>query len=446
VKKSLKERAMLLETAPHRVWPLRFGVPIYSHSRISRLKLKAGLFLYDLLAASPFDSMKHRYFNRTAFAQRFPALAENNLLGGFTYADAQTDDGRLVLELVSGAMEAGAVCISQCELLSLKENNGTVTGATILDRLSKQQIEIRAKVVVNTTGPWLTQSKASSAWCRLSKGTHLILPNVPGDDALLLTAQSEGRVFFMIPWYGLTLVGTTDTDYRGDIEHIAVEQSEVKYLLQEVNHYLKTRWSEKDVIGSYAGLRVMRQSEAVSPSAVSRDWELKSTAKGLLYSVGGKMTSAREDASVIVDAVCARLGLQVQCQTRGRLFPWAPVNFAAWSAAVFAQAKVLNIDQDCCKWLIRRHGKRVSEILQDVENNPTWAERIVPSLPFIYADLLFCARTEMVEHLDDLLRRRMPLLILAKLNEAELLNIAEKVSVILGWDQARVDRELASLC
>jgi glycerol-3-phosphate dehydrogenase len=424
---------------------LRFGVPIFSHSRISRLKLKAGLLLYDLLAGSPFASMKHRYFNRTAFAQRFTALSDDDLLGGFTYTDAQTDDSRLVLELIFGAMNAGAVCVSQCKLIELIEENGTVTGATLQDRVSGQHIDIWASTVVHATGQWLTQAKASSNWCRLSKGIHLILPKVPGEEALLLTAQSDGRVFFMIPWYGLTLVGTTDTDYLGDIENVTVEMSDVKYLLQEVNYYLKTRWSENDVIGSYAGVRVLRQSDAASPSAVSRDWELKKTENGAYYSIGGKITSAREDAAVIVDAVCAQLGLQVQCKTKGRIFPWAPENFVVWSAAMLLRAKKLGIDEECCKWLIRRHGKRVSEILQNVESDPFLAERIVPSLPFIYADLLFCARMEMVVHLEDLLRRRIPLLILAKLKEGELLKIAEKVSVILGWDEARIRLEIASL-
>lgn len=445
VKKSLKEREMLLEAAPHRVWSLRFGVPVYSHSRIGRLQLKAGLFLYDLLAGSPFENMKHRYFNRTAFARRFSALSGDKLLGGFTYADAQTDDGRLVLELVAGAMEAGAVCVSQCKLTGLKENNGKVIGARVQDNLGGDVTEIGAKIIVNTTGQWLTKDIASSAWCRLSKGTHLILPAILGEEALLLTAQSDGRVFFVIPWYGLTLIGTTDTDYRGDIEQVTVEKSEVEYLLRETNHYLKTQWTERDVIGSYAGVRVMRQSDAVSPSAVSRDWELKKTANGLFYSVGGKITSAREDTTVIVDAVCKELGLDALCQTKGRQFPWAPENFVAWSTAMVDQAKELGIDKDCCKWLIRRHGKRASEILREVENNPLQAERIVPLLPFIYADLLYCARNEMIVHLADLLRRRMPLLILAKLDESQLSKIMEKVAPILGWDQKRATQEVIAL-
>jgi glycerol-3-phosphate dehydrogenase len=444
VKKALTERGMLLKAAPHRVWPLRFGVPVYADSRMFRLQLKAGLILYDLLARIPDAGMRHRYFNRSKFAQRFSALTPEGLRGGFTYADAQTDDARLVLELVAGAMKAGAVCVNYCKLVALNEINGKVSGATVQDVVGGGTQSIQARAVVNTTGQWLTVSEESRAWCRLSKGVHLILPQMLGDEALLLTAQSDGRVFFMIPWYGLTLVGTTDTDYRGDIGHVAVEKADVDYLLREVNHYFSTHLTERDVIGSYAGLRVMRQSDGAHPSEVSRDWELKRGNDGVFYSVGGKLTSAREDATVIADAVCAELGVDVPCRTKGRAFPWAPDDFAAWSATIVEQALKLGIDAGCGKWLIRRHGKRAEEILRDVERDAALAKRIVPTLPFIYADLLFCAREEMVVHLDDLLRRRMPFLILAKLTESELERIAQVVAAVLGWSEARVKQEVLS--
>jgi glycerol-3-phosphate dehydrogenase len=111
--------------------------------------------------------------------------------------------------------------------------------------------------------------------------------------------------------------------------------------------------------------------------------------------------------------------------------------------ALAERAGQLGIDAECCKWLIRRHGKRAEEIICDVANDGALAERIVPTLPFIYADLLYCAREEMVEHLDDLLRRRMPLLILAKLDKTELRALADAVSGILAWDTDRVAQELS---
>jgi len=443
VKKALAERQMLLAMAPHRVWPLRFGVPVYADSRVGTFQLRAGLSMYDFLADSLNPDMAHHHFDGQAFAGRFPFLGSDGLKGGFTYADAQTDDARLVLELVSGAMAAGAVCVNYCKLTGLIEANGRVSGATVQDQLGHASAEISAKQIVNTTGQWTAASEQGRGWCQLDKGVHLVMPALPTDDALLLTAKSDGRVFFMIPWYGMTLLGTTDADYSGDLDHVVVEPEEVAYLLAEANHYLKTAWTEKDVVGSYAGLRVMKHSDKALPSSASRDWELKTASNGAHYSIGGKLTSAREDAACIVNTVCAQLGVDTPCATRNRTFPWAPeANYARWFVAASTQATQLGIDQDSAKWLIRRHGKKVGEVFRIIENDFRSTERIVPALPFIYADLLFCARDEMAVHLDDLLRRRMPLLILAKLDESALRRLAETVAAAMGWDEAAMNREI----
>ncbi len=445
VKKALAERQMLLQTAPHRVWPLRFGVPVYADSRVGRLQLKIGLMIYDFLVASSGQKMRHRYFNRQSFSRHFPLLDTIGLQGGFTYSDAQTDDARLVLELIDGAMAAGAVCVNYSKLDSLIEVQGQVCGANVLDQTSGAAAEVHAKQVVYATGPWSAAAKDSSKWCRVTKGVHLIMPATQTDEALLLTAKSDGRVFFMIPWYGLTLIGTTDTDYTGDINRVIVEEKEVAYLLDAANHYLKTAWTKAEVINSYAGLRVMKCSDKSSPSAVSRDWELKTANNGVHYSIGGKITSAREDAASIVDKVCAQLGRDVSCASKGRLFPWAPdENYATWFSSISDQAVKLGIDAESAKWLIRRHGKRVIDIFNNIEYNQVVAKRIEPTVPFIYADLMFSARNEMVVHLEDLLRRRMPLLILAKLNAADLQRIAQAVAEILGWDEKIIQREVAA--
>ncbi len=443
VKKALAERQMLLAMAPHRVWPLRFGLPVYADSRVGTFQIKAGLFMYDSLADNLSADMAHHHFDSQAFAGRFPFLAEGGLKGGFTYGDAQTDDARLVLELISGAMAAGAVCVNYCKLTGWIETDGRVSGATVQDQISRASSEISAKQIVCATGQWTAASEQGRDWCRLDKGTHLVMPALSTDEALLLTAKSDGRVFFIIPWYGRTLLGTTDADYSGDLDHVAVEPEEVAYLLAEANCYLKTAWTEKDVVSSYAGLRVMKRSDAASPATVSRDWELKTASNGVHYSVGGKLTSAREDVAHIVDAVCAQLGVDTPCATRNRTFPWAPeADYARWFVAASTQATQLGIDEESAKWLIRRHGKQVGEVFRIVEGDPSLAGRIVPALPFIQADLLFCARDEMAVHLDDLLRRRMPLLILAKLDENDLRRIAGTVAVTMGWDEATLNREV----
>jgi len=447
VSKSLQERKMLLQAAPHRVWPLRFGVPVYAQQRLNRLLLKLGLTLYDFFADADDSHMSHRYFNAAKFTTHFPFLQENSLKGGFTYADAQTDDARLVLELIAGAVDAGAVCVNYCKLLQLLQTDVKVDGVIVQDQLTQTRQKITTKQIVFTTGQWLANTAPSREWCRLAKGVHLVMPATLGSEALLLTAPVDGRVFFMIPWYGLTLLGTTDTDFKGDEAQAVVDDGDIDYLLAAANHYLKIPWSRADIMGSFAGVRVFKQFSQTAtpahPSALSRDWELRSASNGVHYAIGGKITSSRQDAARIVDAVCAQLGSAAPCATAGRLFPWAPrQNFAQWKAAMQNQAVQLGIDPQSAHWLLHRHGMGISGIFHAIEVQADLAQRIVPSLPFIYADLIHCAAAEMVIHLDDLLRRRMPLLILAKFTRSQLRHIALQVATTMQWDPIRIDQEI----
>ncbi len=445
VKKALAERQMLLEVAPHRVWPLRFGIPVYADSRVGSLMLKAGLVLYDFLAGKRGPDMAHRRYGRDDFARRCPVLDTTGLKGGFTYADAQTDDARLVLEIVDGALSQGAVCVNYCRMESLVEHGGQAVGAIIRDLGSGAESEVQARQIVNATGHWL--AKEEGGRLRLTKGVHLVLPACGLSEALLLTARSDGRVFFIIPWYGRTLVGTTDTDYRGSLEHVTAETEDIAYLLAEANRYLNLGWNANDVIGSFAGLRALKYSDVAAPSAASRDWKLETATNGVHYSIGGKLTSAREDAAVIVDAVCARLNVHAPCATRGRLFPWAFERGGAQQvSALAAEACQSGMDADCAAWVVRRHGRRSKAVLEYIAGDSALAGRIVHELPFTYADLLLCARDEMVVHLDDLLRRRMPLLILSRLDKAEVRRLASMCAPLLGWDGPTIERETAYCC
>ena len=444
VKKSLAERRMFLQAAPHRVWPLRFGVPVYKNSRIGLFRLKIGLTLYDLLAGNAPKTQKHQYHSKADFIQHFPYLDPVGLTGGFTYFDAKTDDARFVLELIDGACSAGAVCVNYCEAIELIAKNGKIGGAIVQDKITDEALTIKATLVVDTTGSWSSLFQKEGDSSRLSKGIHLILPKVLNDEALLLTAKSDGRVFFIIPWYGLTLLGTTDSNYDGDIEDIPITDEDIRYLLSEVNQALKTvNWTEQDIIGKFAGVRVLQHSNSDSPSRISRDWILKTAQNGLVSSIGGKFTSAREDAAVIVDTICANLGIHVNCPTFGKAFPWLyDTDYQSLLDISITKAQQLGIDKESAILLARRHGNRVSEIFELCEAHPDLIKRITPELPFIMADMIFCSRNEMVMRLDDLLRRRIPLLILAKITPDELTNLAHSTAKILGWDVKKTDDEI----
>jgi glycerol-3-phosphate dehydrogenase len=446
VKKSLAERHMLLQAAPHRVWPLRFGVPVYKNSRVGSFRLKIGLALYDFLAGDVPETQKYQHHTKIDFIEHFPYLNPDGLTGGFTYFDAQTDDARFVLELIDGACSAGAICINYCEVTELIEKNGKISSAILQDKVNQESIVVvNTSLVVDTTGRWssLFQHDGEGS-CRLTKGIHLIIPKTLGDEALLLTAKSDGRVFFIIPWYGLTLLGTTDTNYDGNIENVLITHEDINYLLSEANQVLKTaNWTEQDIIGKFAGIRVLQQSNNDSPSHISRDWILKTSQNGLFSSIGGKFTSAREDAAVIVDTLCENLGIHTNCPTFGKAFPWlSNTDYKSLLDISLAKAQQLGIDKESAILLVRRHGNRVSGIFDLCEDDPDLVERISPELSFIMADLVFCTRHEMVMHLDDLLRRRIPLLILAKITPDQLDQLANITAKILGWDTKKTHEEL----
>jgi len=178
VKKSLMERQRLIDAAPYRVWPLRFGVPVNKRSRIGSLRLKIGLSIYDFLAGTYHTQQTHRRFSAKAFSDRFPGLDNTDLNGGYTYLDAQTDDARLVLEIISGAHAAGATCLNYCQVTEISDENGLVHEAILSDKITGENYSVMASVVVKTTGQWMSESPPEKQWCRLSKGVHLILPKI----------------------------------------------------------------------------------------------------------------------------------------------------------------------------------------------------------------------------------------------------------------------------
>jgi glycerol-3-phosphate dehydrogenase len=444
VKKSLSERQMLLHCAPHRVWPLRFGIPVTQNGRLNRLSLALGLSLYDGLAGQLAQNQHFHYHNKPDFIAKFSAINTAGLLAGFTYFDAQTDDARFVLEIIDGAGLAGAVCVNYCAVDSFVEENGRIKGVKVCDQITGEFAEIKAKQVVDTTGRWSVNLRKTSPDFRLSKGIHLLLPKIDHEDALLLTANSDGRVFFVIPWYGKTLVGTTDSNYQGDLDKLTVTEEEETYLLAEVNRALPSlAWTAAEVIGRYAGLRVLRQSNNDSPGSISRDWSLETAPNGLLSSIGGKFTSAREDAGLIVDAVCQNLTVDPPCQTFGKVFPWlVGIDFPKFLEKSLADAQKVGIAADCAIWLVRRYGKHCADVLALCQANPQLSQKIRPDLPFIVAELKYCAQYEMVITLEDLLRRRLPLLLLAKLSGKEIRFFAAIAAENLNWDREKIEREI----
>ena len=431
VRKSATERQRLLELAPHMVHPLRFGVPLYEESRVSSWKFKIGLWLYDWLADFNKENYKHESLANDKFVERFPFVKKTKLKKGFTYLDARTDDARYTLEIIDGAVHAGAELKTYCALSEYKLTNNKVSGALLTDTLTGESLSVKCKAAVNATGRY-TDSLLNSNNCRLSKGVHIIMPKLETEDAMLLLSPKDGRVFFTIPWYGRTMVGTTDTDYDGDLNNVTATQADKEYLLESVNYFLEKPWTIDDIIASFAGLRVLKKGSGNNPSSVKRDWEFKILENGLYVSAGGKYTSAREDCSKLVNKVCQDLNIDEKGETERKAFPWAPQHeFESWQNSMIDLGQKLQIRENHVRMLISRQGVRAEYILNSIQLDNSLSEPIIQGLSFTKAEWIYVLKNEYCKCFKDLIRRRFPITLLKSLSDEEEEKLYKKTCEIL---------------
>ncbi len=454
VRKALIERRRLLRLAPHRVRPLRFLLPVFADARVSSWRLRLGLTLYDLLAGRHAGTPRHARFDAERIGTLAPFLAASELRAGFAYHDAVHDDARTTLEIVAGALAAGAVAVNHAAAVTLSERDGRVTGARVRDVLSDAQVEIRAAMTVNAAGPWAPALAGGAApavrfpGVRFTKGVHLVMPPLGRDDALLLTAPQDGRVFFLIPWYGTTLLGTTDTDHHGAPETAVISAADIDYLLTAVNARCPgLAWTPADIRGAFCGLRTLQAQAGKGASAVTREWLLSEPRPGLLMPIGGKFTSARVEAELTVTRACAVAGRHASpSETATRAFPWAPSEpWPEWLPRACAQAALLDINDTDARVLAERHGANVDTVLRLIRNDKTLGGRLHPALPFLRAEVVHAARDEQAQTLIDVLRRRLPLLLLTRWDDAVIADAAALMGRELGWDAAHISAEISAL-
>ncbi len=419
VRESLSERRTLARIAPHLVRPLRFVMPVSRGDRAGRLKLAAGLTLYDLLAGLDQPVARHGSMSREAMRKRFPFMATDELVGGFDYGDCQEDDARLTLEVVAAAQARGADCANRLAAESLIEVDGRVHGARLHDIETDARFDLRAKTVVAAAGPWSRGLLGKTAPAmRLIKGVHLVMPAIPNcQHAFLLMSPQDGRVMFVIPWYGRTLVGTTEAEVT-DPQQTQITAAETQYLLDAVAARLPgLGWREAEIISRYAGVRTLPAADAKSLSAVSREFELLNPQPGLWLPLGGKYTTSRNDAQIIVDTLERALGRQVSnCSTATQVLPGAPTpSFPAWlrDQHPMLRMRLPDLTADQIDSLLHRYGVRAVDLASLIEDDPHLTGRIHPDLPFVNAEITLARRDEMARDLADVLRRRIPLDLLA---------------------------------
>ena len=320
---SSRERRLLLQHSPHLVRPLRFTWPVYRGARVKRWQLAAALTMYDALAM--FRNVgRHRRLTSTGVLEAEPALAAHDLLGGATYWDAATDDSRLTLANVIDADAHGAVVVNHAPVkaLTFASANGPVNGAEISDLISGRIVRVKARLVVNCTGPWtdeivrLEQRDAGPA-VRGTKGAHIAVKasRVANVGAVTMLSPNDGRVLFTLPGSGgHTIIGTTDTPTDEHPSVVRASRADVSYLLSACNRFFHdAKLTEGDVVSAWAGIRpLVASGNRGDPSSASREHAIHLSPRGVLTATGGKLTTYRAQAAEIVDAAARRLSVNVR--------------------------------------------------------------------------------------------------------------------------------------
>lgn len=335
----LAERRLLLDLAPSFISPLKFLIPVYKNDPRPLWLMKLGVSLYDILAGKK-KIAPHRALSKSEVCALKTGVIEEGLIGGIIYFDAQVDDVKFCIANAKSAAENGAIIANHCEAVGLlkkeKEgsglNNQQIAGILAKDAITGETFEIKAKVVVNASGPWSDKVIAMDEpqrrpFLRPTKGAHIIYPKLLSDRAILISAYKDKRVFFVIPYKGCSIIGTTDTDYKGSPDAVYAEQDDVNYLISEAQRVFPNLCIKHDeALITYAGLRPLLSSAPTAlPWKTSREHAILKT-KGNLISVGGgKYTTYRLISEEAVDAVIESLGLKkTPCLTRKEPFPNKP--------------------------------------------------------------------------------------------------------------------------
>ncbi len=323
------------------------------------------------------------------------------------------DDARLCLEVLRTAALHGALVVNYVEALAFEMSGSMIRGVRAVDRQSGREFSIRARQVLNATGPWSDSVRRlagedADPLLRPTKGVHVIVPDRRLPAAFLLLHPADGRVFFVIPFQNKTLLGTTDTVWENSPDKLTVTPEDIDYLLTGYNHYFAPPLSTKDVRSSFAGLRPLIRARPGKPSDLSREFELHNSPSGLLTATGGKYTTYRRMAEIITDTVVRRLGMHRRCRTHSFRLDGAPRE--PWprfrASTIQALTSTCQLNAETAAHLVDRYGRRATEVADYLLRDPALGRHVVDGEPEILAEFTYQRDHEMARMPPDFLLRR----------------------------------------
>ena len=405
------EREVVYNNAPHLVVPEKMLLPLVKGGTFGKFSTSIGLWIYDLLAGVKRDE-RRVMLNKLAALKVEPLLKKDTLLGAGQYTEYRTDDARLTWGVMSTAIDHGAIASNYVKADQFIYENDKIIGVDCIDELTKNTFQIKAKQVVNATGPWVDKVRArdhtiKGKYLHLTKGVHIVVSNkkLPIRSSIYFDV-SDGRMIFAIPRGGITYIGTTDTTYTGQLEEPKITNDDKKYLIDAVNATFEgVNLLEEDIISGWCGLRPLIHEEGKSPSELSRKDEIFVSDNGLISIAGGKLTGYRQMAKKTVDLVYKILNKEaVECKTKhikiiGGNFS-NPGDVSDYIQEVRNQLTNKNILGEEAEYLIRNYGKQTAIILDLIQTDDN------PEESLLKAELLYCLEYEMIQTPEDFLLRR----------------------------------------
>src|SRR6266850_3299764 len=457
VRESLREREALMHIAPHLITSLPFLVPIYTGARRGRWTMRAGMIAYDLLS---FDKTlpSHRMLSKAETLHTLPALEPENLRGSAVYYDAQVEFAeRLVLENAISAFEHGAAVLTYARVERFILEGGIARGVEFTNQLTGDNHSARGEIILNAAGPWVDQllTKAGAVSSQLiggTKGSHIIVAPFAGAPAgaIYVEAETDHRPFFIIPWNGNYLIGTTDIRYRGDLDHVQIETEEIDYLLRETNRIIPAANLSRDrILYTYAGIRPLPFTGNKGEQSITRRHFIRRHPQvaNLFSIVGGKLTTYRSLAEEAVDLVFKNTGRSiVKCKTDQVPLPGAATPDTVPNFADFCKAFKLNsgLPVAISERLLRIYGTRSAAIVKLVADDSSLPDVFDVETQAIAAEVVYAFEHELAQTLTDCFLRRT----MVGLNSTSGLNAVEAAGIIaqnhLGWSKVRVAEEVSS--
>ena len=455
------ERAVVHRNARHIVLPEKMLLPIVEGGSLGQTMSSIGLWVYDLLAGVE-NEERRRMMGKEETEQTEPMLRKDILNGGGLYYEYRTDDARLTIENMKSAVQHGANCVNYTEVVDYVYENDKVIGAIVKDHLKDETFTIKAKKIVNAAGPWVDTLREKDKdgiqkkRLHLTKGVHLVFPyeKLPIKQAVYFDVPEDGRMIFAIPREGITYVGTTDTNYKGEIGRPTTTQADVDYTLSAINKmFPEVNLHSADVVSTWAGLRPLIHEDGKSPSELSRKDEIFQSSTGLLSIAGGKLTGYRKMAERIVDLVVKQL--QSENSTYSNLKSCLTKNMRLSGGEFETQeavetfitkrageVKQIYVAPIYVRHLVHKYGtntdiiiEKAFELYKDISN---------PEERIHFAELWYSIHNEMSTNLCDYLIRRTGRLYFQRQTLGDLYpKLADMMAELLNWDESKKLREMA---